>query len=60
VRPESVEYAGSAKHLLEVWIAVRASLRNVLEGVTLADLVAGTLPQVVQDLANDPKAWLSH
>jgi len=58
VRPESVEYAGSAKHLLEVWIAVRASLRNVLEGVTPADLVAGTLPQVVQDLANDPKAWL--
>ncbi len=60
VRPESVEYAGSAKHLLEVWVAVRASLRNVLERVTLADLVAGSLPKQVHDLTNDPEAWLSH
>jgi DNA-binding IscR family transcriptional regulator len=60
VRPESVEYAGSAKHLLEVWVAVRASLRTVLERVTLADLVAGALPEVVQDLTNNPEAWLSH
>jgi Rrf2 family protein len=60
VRPESVEYAGNAKHLLEVWVAVRASLRNVLERVTLADLVAGALPGVVHDLTIDPEAWLSH
>jgi hypothetical protein len=38
-RPESVEYAGSASHLAEVWIAVRVSLRGVLERITLADLV---------------------
>jgi Rrf2 family protein len=60
VRPESVEYAGSAKHLLEIWVAVRASLRNVLERVTLADLVAGSLPKQVHELTDDPEAWLSH
>src|SRR5215510_5946287 len=37
--PESIEYRGNAEHLQEVWIAVRASLRTVLEHVTLADLV---------------------
>src|SRR3954467_10230786 len=45
--PEDIEYRGSAKHLQEVWIAVRASLRSVLEEVTLADLVSGELPSVV-------------
>jgi len=39
---------------------VRASVRTVLEGVTLADLVAGGLPEVVHDLTTDPEAWLSH
>ncbi len=42
--PESIEYRGNAEHLQEVWIAVRASLRTVLEHVTLADLVSGELP----------------
>jgi Rrf2 family protein len=60
LRPEAVEYTGSAKHLLDVWIAVRASLRNVLERVTLADLVAGELPGVVHALTGDPEAWISH
>jgi Rrf2 family protein len=59
-RPEAVEYAGSAKNLLDVWIAVRASLRDVLEHVTLADLVAGELPELVHRLTADPEAWLSH
>jgi Rrf2 family protein len=56
-RPESVAYAGSASHLLDVWIAVRVSLRSVLERVTLADLVAGTLPPEVQRLTAVPDAW---
>jgi len=56
--PEAIEYRGSAKRLQEVWIAVRASLRNVLEQVTLADLVSGDLPAVVTELAADPDAWL--
>ena len=60
VRPEAVEYVGSAKHLLDVWVAVRASLRNVLERVTLADLVAGELPGAVHALTGEPEAWISH
>src|SRR5215204_3664605 len=36
------------------------SLRSVLEQVTLADLVAGTLPSSVCDLTDDPDAWISH
>jgi len=55
--PESIEYRGNAEHLQEVWIAVRASLRTVLEHVTLADLVSGELPPEVEQLASSPDAW---
>lgn len=55
--PESITYRGSAQHLQEVWIAVRASLRSVLESVTLADLVSGDLPPVVEHLSGSPDAW---
>ena len=58
-RPESVEYRGSASHLAEVWVAVRVSLRSVLERVTLADLVAGVLPAPVKELVGDADAWVS-
>ncbi len=57
--PESIEYRGSAEHLQEVWIAVRASLRAVLEHVTLADLVSGELPTAVESLAAEPDAWVA-
>jgi Rrf2 family protein len=57
--PESIEYRGNAKHLQEVWIAVRASLRTVLEHVTLADLVNGQLPDEVASLAAQPDAWVA-
>ena len=60
VRPEQVEYAGAAEALREVWIAVRANLRAVLETVTLADLAAGDLPEQVSRIAADPDAWLPH
>src|SRR3712207_4145623 len=46
--PERVAYEGAAEHLQEVWIAVRASLRSVLDDVTLADVVAGRLPARVR------------
>jgi len=59
-RPELVEYAGPAASLREVWIAVRANLRAVLEVVTLADLAAGRLPDEVAAIAADPDAWLPH
>lgn len=60
VRSEQVVYAGSAERLRDVWIAVRASLRNVLERVTLADLARGELPPEVEALSADPDAWLPH
>ena len=60
VRSEQVEYEGSAAPLRDVWVAVRASLRGVLEKVTLADLAAGELPDSVRELAADPDAWAPH
>src|SRR4051794_16866219 len=55
--PESIEYRGNAEHLQEVWIAVRASLRSVVEEVPLADLVSGRLPAAVKGLVDSPDAW---
>jgi Rrf2 family protein len=55
--PEAVLYAGTAEPLREVWIAVRASLRSILEHVTLADVAHNHLPDVVKGLAADPLAW---
>lgn len=55
--PEGLEYEGAAMRLRDVWIALRASLRSVLEEVTLADLVEGRLPASVERLAADPDAW---
>jgi Rrf2 family protein len=60
VRSEQLEYTGSAEGLREVWVAVRASLRGVLEKVTLADLASGELPASVRELAGDPDAWAPH
>ena len=50
IRPESLSYDGPAERLPEVWIAVRAALRGVLEKVTVADVVAGRLPRSVERL----------
>jgi Rrf2 family protein len=60
VRPEHVEYDGAARALQDVWIALRASMRSVLEDVTLADLAAGRLPAEVVELTRDPDAWQPH
>jgi len=57
--PESIEYRGNAKSLQQVWIAVRANLRAVLEHVTLADLVSGQLPGKIEALAAEPDAWVA-
>ncbi|HYT78366.1 MAG TPA: Rrf2 family transcriptional regulator [Actinomycetota bacterium] len=59
-RPEEITYPGPAESLQQVWIAVRANLRAVLEAVTLADLAAGALPESVKSLTADPEAWLPH
>ena len=57
--PEDVTYEGSAAALQQVWIAVRANLRAVLEATTLADVARDDLPAHVRALASAPDAWAS-
>jgi Rrf2 family protein len=59
-RPETLDFKGTSEPLREVWVAVRASLRAVLEQVTLADVAAGELPDNVRALVAEPDAWVSH
>jgi Rrf2 family protein len=59
-RPETLDFVGVAEPMRDVWIAVRASLRGVLERVTLADVVAGGLPPHVRELVADEDAWVPH
>ena len=54
--PEDVEYPGPAKDLQDIWIAVRAAVRGVVEHVTLADLASGNLPEEIRRLGEDPDA----
>lgn len=56
-RPEEVEYVGSAESLQQVWVALRANLRKVLENVTVADVAAGRLPKEVLELTREEQAW---
>src|SRR5579884_2106655 len=57
--PEETAYPGASESLPRVWIAVRASLRRVVERVTVGDVAAGRLPADVEELARDPEAWVT-
>jgi Rrf2 family protein len=46
-------YSGPTAALTDVWRALRASMRSVLEETTLADVAAGALPEHVAKLADD-------
>jgi Rrf2 family protein len=59
-RPEDLAYEGTAEPLREVWVALRAGIREVLESVTLADVVANELPASVTRLMADAEVWESH
>lgn len=50
-RPGSLQYKGRAEQLGTVWLALRSSIRSVLEEVSLADLVAGEIPAPIDALA---------
>jgi Rrf2 family protein len=56
--PEDMSYSGPAEHLRTVWVAVRASLRAVVDELTLADVVADRMPARVRELTEAPDAWL--
>jgi Rrf2 family protein len=60
VRPDQLEYGGAAARLPEVWVALRASLRDVLEHVTIADIASGRLPAVVRERSRNKDAWSQH
>jgi hypothetical protein len=55
--PEVSRYGGKATHLQDVWIAVRATLREVLEHVTLGQVLRGDLPEAITRFSSDPEAW---
>jgi Rrf2 family protein len=55
--PETLDYPPSTDVLRMLWIATRASLRGVLENVTLADLAAGALPKDVEGYTEQSGAW---
>ncbi|MFE5486269.1 RrF2 family transcriptional regulator [Streptomyces sp. NPDC056527] len=57
VRPPELSYTGPAESLLTLWIALRANVRQVLDGVSLADVAAAKLPAEITELAEDPEAW---
>jgi Rrf2 family protein len=57
--PETASYQGAAEHLQDAWIAVRASLRAVLENINLEHLVKGELPAGVAELVAHPDAWVA-
>jgi Rrf2 family protein len=57
VRPPAIAYAEEAEPLREVWIALRANIRGVLEHVTVADLATGKLPPAIKKITRDPATW---
>ena len=59
-RPETLEFTGAATDLRKVWLALRVSLRSVLEQVTVADVASGHLPPLVDELLADPDAYVPH
>lgn len=56
-RPENVTYAGSSRHLPDLWIGLRAAVRSVMESVTIDDLLRGELPDEVRSMVADPDSW---
>ena len=59
-RPDDVSYEGAAESLQKVWIALRGSMRSVLEAVSLADVAADDLPSEVMEMLERPEAWEPH
>ena len=55
--PEDTEYPAPAERLRDVWVALRAAMRQVLETTTIADLRGGRLPADVGRLLEPAEAW---
>ncbi|MET7287034.1 Rrf2 family transcriptional regulator [Streptomyces sp. NPDC005573] len=59
VRPPDLSYSGPATSLLPLWVALRVNVRQILDGTSLAQVVAGQLPAGVLTLTETPDAWLN-
>jgi Rrf2 family protein len=59
VRPPELSYTGPAESLLPLWIALRSNVREILDGVSLADVASAQLPADVSALAHAPDAWVN-
>ncbi len=57
LRPDQTSYSGVAEHLPDVWVAVRASLRRVLDETTLEQVLTGRLPAHVRRMVEPAEAW---
>ncbi len=57
LRPDETSYSGVAVHLRDVWVAVRSSLREVLDETTVEQVLTGDLPPHVRALGDLPEAW---
>jgi Rrf2 family protein len=55
--PEQIDYPQSSRHVQETWVALRASMRSVLEETNIACLVSGELPLISRELLAQPGAW---
>jgi Rrf2 family protein len=58
LRPHETTYTGVAEHLPQVWVAVRAALRRVLDETSLQHVLTGKLPTHVKRMIDAPDAWL--
>jgi Rrf2 family protein len=58
-RPEALAYDAPAQRLQDVWVAVRAALRVILEKTTLEQVVEDRLPSAIRALTGDERSWTS-
>tara|TARA_B100000378_G_scaffold105936_1_gene84632 strand:- start:1609 stop:2367 length:759 start_codon:yes stop_codon:yes gene_type:complete len=56
-RPSELDYPPAQDSLATLWVALRSSVRRVLDATTVADIATGQLPSIVTGLAAEPGAW---
>jgi len=55
--PEKASYKGEISGLTKVWIATRVALREVLEEMTLADILDDDFPNPIAKKLSNKEAW---
>lgn len=55
--PEAARYAPPISNLTKIWIATRVALREVLEEITLQDLITDKFPSAIARRIDRPDAW---